>query len=108
MIASTELGAGKTPIWMPDDRRAIALAIATANRVDPRAPRLVRIENTLRLEQLWVAEALWQSDGEGRGDLTALGEPEEMRFTEAGHLSDLPLPAFRHGRGAWEPDGPGR
>lgn len=102
VIASTELAAGKTPIWMPDDRHAIALAIATANRVDPAAPRLVRIESTLQVERLWVAEALWQTDGRGRDDLVPLGEPEEMRFTPGGHLEGLPLPAFQHGRTAWE------
>ena len=38
----------------------------------------------------------------GRHDLTPLGEPEEMRFSAEGHLVDLALPAFRHGRRAWD------
>ena len=57
VVASTELTNGKTPIWVPDDRSAIALAIATCPRVDRLAPRLVRIESTLRLQEFWVAEA---------------------------------------------------
>lgn len=101
IITSTELGGGKTPIWMMNDRDAIALAVATANRVEPPAARLVRIESTLHLEEMWVSEALWESEGRLRPELTALSGPEAMRFTAEGHLTDLPLPAFRHGLAAW-------
>ncbi len=101
VVASTELTNGKTPIWVPDDRSAIALAIATAPRVDPLAPRLVRIESTLRLHEMWVAEALWQSDGRDQPCLRALGEPCEMAFTPDGRLADLPPPRGSHGRAPW-------
>jgi len=100
-VTSSELGGGKTPIWMPDDRSAIALAIATCPRIDRAAPRLVRIESTLHLSEMWVSESLWQSDGASNPRLSALGEPVEIEFTPQGHLRDLPLPAFSHGRAPW-------
>ena len=103
VVASGELTNGKTPIWVPDDRSAIALAIATAARVDPLAPRLVRIESTLRLHEMWVAEALWQSDGRNQPSLRALGEACEMAFTPEGRLADLPPPRTAHGRAPWMP-----
>src|SRR5438477_222063 len=101
VVASTELTNGKTPIWVPDDRSAIALAIATCPRVDRLAPRLVRIESTLRLQELWVAEALWQSDGRHDPSLRALGEPCEMTFSAEGNLNDLPVPHGARGCPAW-------
>jgi hypothetical protein len=100
-VTASELGGGKTPIWMPDDRSAIALAIATCPRIDPAAPRLVRIESTLHLREMWVSESLWQSDGASNSRLQALGDPVEIEFTPQGHLRDLPLPAFSHGRAPW-------
>ena len=100
-VTSSELGGGKTPIWMPDDRSAIALAIATCPRIDRAAPRLVRIESTLHLSEMWVSESLWQKDGASDPRLFPLGEPVEIDFTPQGHLRDLPLPAFSHGRAPW-------
>jgi Lactate racemase N-terminal domain len=101
VVASTELTNGKTPIWVPDDRSAIALAIATCPRVDRMAPRLVRIESTLHLQELWVAEALWQSDGRHDSTLRALGDAREMEFASDGNLADLPMPAAKRGRAPW-------
>lgn len=102
VIASTELNGGKTPIWLPNDRHAIALALLTCNRVDITAPRLVRIRSTLHVDQMWVSEALWQREGIHHPDLEPLGDPQDSSFTEAGHLRDLPLPTSSHGRKAWE------
>jgi hypothetical protein len=101
IITSTELGGGKTPIWMTNDRQAIALALATANRAEPASARLVRLHSTLHLEEMSVSEALWEAEGRLSPGLEALGRPEPMRFTADGHLADLPLPTFRHGLAAW-------
>jgi hypothetical protein len=101
IITSTELGGGKTPIWMMSDRQAVALALATANGVAPAEARLVRIESTMHLEEMWVSEALWQASGKRRPELEPLSEPQPMEFTVDGQLVDLPLPAFRHGLSAW-------
>jgi hypothetical protein len=101
VVASTELNNGKTPLWVPDDRSAIALALATAPRTDRAAPRLVRIESTLKLQELWISEALWQSEGKQLPALTPLSDAVEPAFTDGGHLADLPLPRFSHGRAPW-------
>ena len=90
-VTSLELEYGKTPMWVADDRTAIALALSTCTGVVVEAARAVRIRSTLDLEHLWVSEALWQSEGGVRSDLEALGEPGEIAFNEAGNLVDLPL-----------------
>lgn len=100
VVTSTELAGGRTPIWMPNDRDAIALCILTCNGIDRTRPHLVRIRSTLDLQEIWVSEALWE-EHRGRPDLEALSDPQPMAFTPDGHLADLPLPRERHGRWPW-------
>lgn len=91
-VTSLELDFGKTPMWVGDDRTAMALALSMCTGVKPVEARMVRVHSTLDLQELWVSEELWRAEGVARNDLEMLGEPEEMAFTEAGHLVDLPLP----------------
>lgn len=100
-VASQSLDAARTPLWVPTDREAIALALLTCPGVDRTAPRLVRIGSTLELEACWVSEALWQAEGRLRPELTSLSEAEPVRFGADGRLADLPGPAARHGRAPW-------
>lgn len=91
VVTSLELGFGRIPMWMDDDRTAIALALSTCPAVDPSRARLVRVHSTLHLEEMWVSEDLWRADGVGRADLEALSEPVPPAFTEDGRLADLPF-----------------
>ncbi|HEY8369758.1 MAG TPA: DUF362 domain-containing protein [Thermodesulfobacteriota bacterium] len=100
-VASQSLDAARTPLWMPTDREAIALALLTAPGADRTAPRLVRIGSTLELETFRVSEALWQAEGRHRPDLEPLAEAEPMAFGPDGRLADLPPPRTRHGRAPW-------
>jgi hypothetical protein len=101
IVTSTELTGGKTPIWLPNDRQAIALALRTCNRVNLQAPRFVRIHSTLHIEEMWVSEALWQSDGKNNAQLEALTEAVDFAFTPEGNLKGLELQATSYGRPAW-------
>ena len=101
-VTSSELGGARTPMWMPNDRQAIALALLTCNKVDPLQPRLVRLHTTLHLGEFWVSEALWQAEGCRNPSLEPLTEACEMAFTAEGHLADLPLPGFQSGRRPWQ------
>lgn len=103
VITSTELAGGRTPIWMPSDREAIALAVKTLNGVDIRSPRIVRIRNTLELKEIWLSEPMWLEERH-RIDLEALGDPQPLPFTPEGQLRDLPLPKERHGLWPWTDD----
>jgi hypothetical protein len=84
------LGFGRIPMWVDDDRTAIALALSTCPAVDPSRARLVRVHSTLHLEEMWVSEDLWRADGVGRPDLEPLSEPVSPEFTVSGRLADLP------------------
>ena len=75
----------KIPMTMPTDRMAIAAALAMTAGVSPQNARLVRIQNTLKLRQMWVSEALLE---EARDDerLSMLEEPHPIDFDASGSL----------------------
>ncbi len=90
VVTSMELTFGRIPLWVDDDRTAIALALSTCGGVEPAEARLVRVRSTLHLEDIWVSEALWQSEGAPRADLEARSEPVQPAFDTYGMLPDLP------------------
>lgn len=76
----------RVPMTMPTDREAIGIAIRTSGgAASPDAVRLVRAHSTLRLDELLVSEALLP-EVRANDRLEITGEPEPMRFDEAGTL----------------------
>jgi hypothetical protein len=67
---------------MDTDREAIEVALTgyTADQV-----RLVRIKNTLKLDEMDVSESLL-GEIQGQDDLTVLGEQGRLSFDDAGNL----------------------
>ena len=61
----------RIPVVMPSKRSAVALAIGTCNRVTPDMARVVRIKNTLELEEIWVSDSLLD-EVEQRADMEIL------------------------------------
>ena len=84
-LTSTAPQPVKIPMTMPTDELAIAAALTMCAGVTSSEARLVRIQNTLRLGQMWVSEALLE-EVEGDGRLTVVEEPLPMRFGEDGSL----------------------
>lgn len=85
-ITSTSLGFSKIPIIMPNDRAAIALCIRTCNKIDKTAPRIIRIRNTLALNEMEISEACIP---ELKDNMQIESEPYSLPFDEEGNL--LPL-----------------
>ena len=86
-ITSTFLQRGFIPITMPTDREAIAAALASLALSDPAQVRIMRIRNTLHLDELWVSESLLP-ELRGRPGVT-IGEAAPLTFTPDGTLVDL-------------------
>ncbi len=80
------------PMVLPSDRLAIAASLLTCNAVG-REPRLMRITNTLRLDEFWVSAALL-GEVERDPNLQLLAGPGPMAFDAEGNLSDQ-TPAAR-------------
>lgn len=83
----------RLPIALKTDREAIATALTTVGPVESWEARVIRIKNTLEMEELQVSEAV-MDDLKGRQDITRIGGLEEMTFDADGNL----LPIFHHQR----------
>jgi hypothetical protein len=98
-LTSTVVGPVAIPMILPSDRLALAAALLTCNAVG-RAPRVMRIATTLRLDEFTVSDALLGDVGaDPRLEVTAGAAP--LPFDAAGNLRDLgapgaPLPAAAH------------
>lgn len=84
-ITATVIQAGAMPMYMENDRDALALAIRTCNGIDFAKARVVRIKNTLELTRIEVSEAFLHELCE-REDVEILSEPHEMQFDQEGFL----------------------
>jgi hypothetical protein len=74
------------PMVLPSDRLAFAAAVLTCNAVG-RAPRIVRIQDTLHLEHIWVSEGLLD-DVRDDPSLDVLEPASEVPFDQNGDLLD--------------------
>jgi hypothetical protein len=90
-LTSTVVGPVGIPMMLPSDRLALAAALLTCNAVG-RAPRLMRIANTLRLGEFVVSASLLD-DVRADPSLHVLSGPEPVAFDADGNLRDLGLPA---------------
>lgn len=82
-ITSTSLGFSKIPIIMKNDRDTIALCIRTCNEKHPNGPRIVRIRNTLSLDEFEISEALIPAM---KQNMQLLSDPYNLSFDEEGNL----------------------
>jgi Uncharacterized conserved protein (DUF2088). len=76
---------GQIPMAMPTDRDAIAAAILTCGRADLGSARIVRMRDTLDLEQLLVSESLLD-EVEANAGLEIVGEAAPMSFDAEGRI----------------------
>ena len=84
-LTSTTPAPVKLPMVMPDDRSAIAAALAMCAGVTPAEARLVRIKNTLELRKMWVSKALLDEVEETEG-LRVLEDPQPISFDDDGSI----------------------
>jgi hypothetical protein len=77
--------AAVTPVYYETDREAIDAALMTVGLKPPVESRIVRIKNTLQLEEVIVSETC-RSEFEGRSDVEILGSGNELGFDPTGNL----------------------
>jgi Lactate racemase N-terminal domain len=75
----------RIPVTLDTDREAVEAALGTIGLVPPEAARIVRIQNTLLLEELEVSEALLP-EVKQRDTLEILWGPKPLIFDSAGGL----------------------
>lgn len=69
VVTSTFLERGKIPLTAPDDRTAFEIALNSCGGVPAGEERILRIRDTLNLEELYVSEALLGEMADGRHEL---------------------------------------
>lgn len=84
-ITAVEIGAGKLPLILMNDKEALTVALYTGGRRDLSQVRMVRIRNTLQLSELMVSENM-VAEVEGHPMMEVSGTPREWQFDRTGHL----------------------
>jgi len=86
-ITSTNNGGAFMPMVMRNDYFAIKGGIKTCNRLDLDKARIVRIKNTLELENIYISESLIE-EAQNNPNIEILSEPFEFKFDEEGYIID--------------------
>ncbi len=83
----TSLGPQKVriPIYFDTDKKVIDSALETIGLVDPKESRIIRIKNTLKLEEVEVSESLID-EVRKREDLEIIGKLKQIAFDSNGFL----------------------
>ena len=81
---------GKIPLTLDNDREAMEIALDTCWGVEPEKARVVRIKNTLKLDEVYISEALTE-ELTGRDDIEIIDKLEEMEFDKEGNLASSSL-----------------
>ena len=76
------------PLVANTDREAIFIALRGCPMINPETARVVRIENTLDLGEIWASTAL-AGQVEAHPDMTIESDPFDMTFDENGRLAGL-------------------
>ena len=79
---------GKIPFYQNNDRDALRVALRTCPRIDYAKAKVVRIRDTLSLDEFEVSEAL-AGELEGTEGVQILEGPYELAFDEEGFLKDF-------------------
>lgn len=84
-IVSTYVQRAMLPIVLATERDTVLAALGSLGLPDPRRARIVRVANTLHLEDVWVSEPLLE-DLPGRPHIADVGPLEPLRFDDRGQL----------------------
>ena len=85
-ITSTFIERGKIPVVLPSDEAAIKVALYSAWVGECSKARVVRIKNTLRLENMAVSKSLFE-EVRTRKDINPVGKYYKFKFNKKGNLS---------------------
>jgi hypothetical protein len=85
-LTSQVLSGAVIPMVMDSDRLAVQAALKTCGVRDLESVRLVRVKNTLRLDEIFISASLL-SEAEQHPDISIFGEPFDWTFDAAGNCS---------------------
>lgn len=84
-LTSTVPMSVKIPMVLECDRHALQAAVKTCNIPDPRQVRLLRIKNTIAMEEVELSESLID-EAKGIDSIEIVSEPYDLEFDRNGNL----------------------
>lgn len=85
IVTSGEPGGAGLPLVANNDHEAISIAMRGVIMLEPMDARIVRIENTLDLGEIWVSEPM-TADVEAHPEMELIGEAFEAEIDAEGNL----------------------
>ena len=70
---------------MESDKDCISVGLKTCNEIDHENPRIIRIKDTLHLEEIYISEAMIP-EARANKQMEIIGEPQPFPFDEKGNL----------------------
>lgn len=84
-VTSGRTAVGMIPIHYPTDQQSIDASLSNVGLVPPEKAKLIRVKNTLHLDELECSEA-FLAEARERDDLEVCSELYELKFTDDGEL----------------------
>ena len=84
-VTCTVLGGVRIPIIMQSDKEALQVCVKTCNEIDKKHPKIVRIANSLSLENIMLSEDYYE-EAKNNPNLIIKSEPEYLPFDKDGNL----------------------
>ena len=84
-LTSTTFTPFRIPMVLNSDRDAIAACLKYNGGNDKMNPRVIRIHDTMHMDEIWVSEALLD-EVRANPNMQIISEPEEMTFNEQNNL----------------------
>ena len=85
VVTSTVLCTPKIPLFTHSDEACIQIALRTCNYIDREHPRIVHIQDTMNLEEIYISEHMLE-EAKANEHIEVLTEPQEWPFDENGNL----------------------
>ena len=84
-ITTTFLDRARIPIVCNTEEEAFNIAMKTIWNLPGKKPRIIIIRNTLKLDELYVSENIWE-EIRNRANISPLGDWEKLGFDIHGNL----------------------
>lgn len=85
VVTSTVLCTPKIPLFTHTDKACIQIALRTCNYIDRDKPRIVRIRDTMHIEEIWISEAMAEEAGRNE-NMEVIEAPADWDFNEFDNL----------------------
>lgn len=86
-ITSTVLASARIPCVVASDKEAMQICIKTCNKIDTNNARVVRIANSLHVDEIMLSESYYEDVKNGKyPGIEALDRPGELEFDKDGNV----------------------